>query len=280
MYVNRVSVTSTNPHKFDKESATELLDAVLCALRMNGQVNGREWPVFASGETVSAIVLSPEEQSLDARYNSKYVTAAIASCEADGLLMTLEVLGEDTESLPMCHCPRPSAYVLFTNYTTLESPIRCMDCFGPIAMYHMETMESGEFNELITWQSDYQSCDRLQMNCSVLEKEAMQELLNIDSSLNTIGLDYCKTLAASSNHPFYYYLYSGESESIQTELERRCPGCGGDWRLRPRLHDLFDFKCDRCHLLSNIAFDIRWELDDSESELPTQSASTTEQKLT
>ena len=264
MYVNRVSVTVTKPDECGGESSVDLLETLLAAYRMNGQISGREWPILAEGETVSAIVLSPEEHSLDARFNGQYVIAAMARCEAEGLLMTLEVLGEDVESLASCQCDRPSAYVLFSSYTTLESPVRCMDCFGPIALYRLETMASGEFYELVTWQSDYQSCDRLQMNCSVLEQEATRELSSIDSSLNQIGLARCKALATTSNRPFYYYLLSGESENLQRELKRRCPGCGSDWRLTSRLHDLFDFRCDRCHLLSNIAFDVRWELSTPE----------------
>jgi len=260
VYVNRVSITSTKPDQCSKDFITELLDSVLSAWRMNGQVCGREWPMFFDGQTLSAIVLSPEEHSLSARFHSKYAVAAVESYEKEGLLMTLESLGEDAESVPACPCPCPSAYVLFTRYDTLESPIRCMDCFGPIALYHMEPMASGEFNEIIVWQSDYQSCDRLQMNCTVLEEEATRELSKIDSGLNEVGLAHCETLAATSGRPFYYYLYSGVSESLQVELERRCPGCGNDWRLTSRLHDLFDFRCDRCGLLSNIAFDVRWEL--------------------
>jgi predicted nucleic acid-binding Zn ribbon protein len=260
----------------------DLLESVLAAYRMNGQICGREWPILAEGEIVSAIVLSPEEQSFDARFNGKYVTAAMARCEAEGLLMTLEALGKDSESLPSCQCQchRPSAYVLFTSYASLESPLRCMDCFGPIALYYMEIMASGEFNELVTWQSDYRSCDQLQMNCSVLEQEATRELSSIDSSLNKIGLAHCKTLATTSNRPFYYYLFSGKSENLQTELERRCPGCGNAWLLTSRLHDLFDFRCDRCRLLSNIAFDVRWELFASEPDRMLEGTPTNAPKLT
>lgn len=235
----------------------EMVDAVLGAWRMNGQIYGREWPIWESGEILSAIVLSPEEQSLNARFNSKYGVAAMARCEAEGWLITIEVLGEDAESLTACRCDNPSAYVLFTSYAIMESPIRCMDCFGPIALYRMKVMASGEFYELVTWQSDYQSCDRLQMNCAVLEQETTRELSSIDSDLSKVGLAHCKTLADLNGRPFYYYLYRDQGQSLQAELERRCPGCGNDWRLKERLHDLFDFKCDSCCLLSNIAFDVR-----------------------
>jgi predicted nucleic acid-binding Zn ribbon protein len=259
VYVNRVSATSANPDKYSKDSVLDALQTVLAALHMNGQVCGSEWPMLASGETISAIVLSPEAQSLDARFNSKYVAAAMARCEDEGLLVTFEVLGEDAESPRACLCPDPSAYVLFTSYISFASPIRCMDCFRQVAMYRMKAMASGEFYELLSWQSDFQSCDSLQMHCTVLEKQTTREMSDIDSSLSKTGLAHCETLAASSNRPFYYYLYRGHGRSLHAELERRCPGCGSDWKLASQLHDLFDFKCDRCSLLSNVAFDVRWK---------------------
>lgn len=153
-------------------------------------------------------------------------------------------------------CSGPGAYALFTNYLSLESAIRCMDCFRPVALYRMTPMGSGEFSELIAWQSDYQACDSLQMNCTVLERAATRELSNVDSSLTTRGRAHGARLAASSGRPFYYYLYRGHGRSHRSEVARRCPGCGGEWHLAQRLHSLFDFKCDRCHLLSNIAFDV------------------------
>lgn len=171
--------------------------------------------------------------------------------------MACEVLGEDAESLSACACASRSAYALFTNYLSLESPIRCMDCFRPVALYRMKPMDSGEFCELISWQSDYQSCDSLQMNCRVLESAATREISNIDSRLTKTGRAHCGALAASSGRPFYYYLYRGHGRSHRAERAPRCPGCGDEWHLPSRLHSLFDFKCDRCHLLSNVAFDVR-----------------------
>lgn len=257
MYVNRVSVTDTRPDKHRKESVTDLIETLLATWLRNGQVCGDEWPILANGASLSTTVLSPEEHSLDARFNNQHVAAAMARCADEGLIMSVEVLGEVAESQPACTCPDPSAYLLFTTYLSLQSPIRCMDCFRPVALYRMQAMASGEFNELLSWQSNYQSCDSLQMHCAVLERAATREISNIDSSLSKIGLAHCKTLAASSDRPFYYYLYRGHGRDLRAELERRCPGCGNDWGLAAPLHNLFDFRCDGCGLVSNVAFDVR-----------------------
>ena len=224
---------------------------------MSGQVCGREWSVVDEANSYSTVVLSPERDSFEVRFNSDPVTAAIARAEAAGLRLSFQTLGEDAESAPTCSCRSPSSYALFTTFLSLESPIRCMDCWHPVALYRLKPMASGEFNELISWQSDYQACDSLQMNCRVLEQAATQELSNFDSNLSTDGRMHCATLAGSSGRSFYYYLYRSHGLNHAAELERRCPSCQGKWSLSARLHSLFDFKCERCHLLSNIAFDVR-----------------------
>ena len=257
MYVNRISFLRKDSSADAEEQSTDAVQFVLGAWRMNGQVCGREWPIIDEGNGYSTVALSPERDSLESGFNSSYATAAVARAEAEGMQLVCQVLGEDAESSPACSCQSPSGYALFTTYVSLESPIRCMDCFRPVALYRMKPMASGEFHELIRWQSDYQSCDSLQMNCSVLERASTREMSNIDSSLATSGRAHCATLAASSERPFYYYLYRDHGRSHRAEVARRCPGCGGEWHLASRLHKLFDFKCDRCHLLSNVGFNVR-----------------------
>jgi predicted nucleic acid-binding Zn ribbon protein len=257
MYVTRISFSRMNSPAQGEESSTETVDRVLGTWRMNGQVCGREWPFVSEGSGYSITALTPERNSLESVFNSSYVTAALARAEAEGLHMAWQSLGLDAESSPACSCANPSAYVLFTTYVTLTPPIRCMDCFQSVPLYRMKPMDSGEFYEVICWQSDYQSCDGLQMNCRVLERAATQEMSDLNSSLTEAGRKNCQTLAASSGRPFYYYLYQDSGESHQAELARRCPGCDGEWKLASCLHSHFDFKCDCCNLLSNIAFDLR-----------------------
>jgi predicted nucleic acid-binding Zn ribbon protein len=256
VYVNRIFFTRPDLPAQAVEQSTDPVQAILGAWRTNGQLCGREWPVIQEGSGYSTVALSPERDSLESGLNSSYAAAAIARAEVEGLQVAWQTLGEDAESSPACSCTTPAAYALFTNYLSLEPAIRCMDCFRPVALYRMTPMDSGEFYELISWQSDYQACDSLQMNCTVLEQAATREISNVDSSLTKLGRAHCAQLAASSGGPFYYYLYRGHGRSYRSEVARCCPGCGGAWHLAQRLHSLFDFKCDSCQLLSNIAFDV------------------------
>ena len=254
MFVHKVKFSGLDSPPLAHEQAADKAHAVLGAWRLNGQVCGREWPFVRESHGHMAVVLSPERDSLEATFNSSYVTTAVARYERDGRRVTWQLLGEDPGSASACSCESPSAYALFTNYVSLESPIRCMDCFHPVALYRFKPLPSGEFHEIVFWQSDYQSCDSLQMNCTVLERAATREISNIDSSLTKTGRKHCTTLRASTGRPFFYYLFRGNGRNQRAEVERRCPGCGGEWHLPSRLHSLFDFKCNCCHLLSNVAF--------------------------
>ncbi|HIP76018.1 MAG TPA: hypothetical protein EYH12_02510, partial [Psychromonas hadalis] len=55
----------------------------------------------------------------------------------------------------------------------------------------------------------------------------------------------------------YYYLYRVAGTSLESEQQRKCPSCGGEWRLEKPLFDIFDFKCDQCQLVSNISWDFK-----------------------
>ena len=110
---------------------------------------------------------------------------------------------------------------------------------------------------LIAWKSDYAACDRLQMNCRVLEHAATRELSAPESDLSRSGLELCATLRASTGLPVHYYLYRDGGDSAESEAERKCPVCGGEWRIG-RLFDRFDFRCDACGLLSNRSVAFRY----------------------
>ncbi|WP_374709469.1 DUF2310 family Zn-ribbon-containing protein [Massilia scottii] len=239
------------------DEPAEHLNLFLGALRQNGQVCGREWPMVMDDGCCFTTVLTPAADSLDERYHGTYVRQRIADAQQAGITFAWSVIGEECDSAKACDCADPSAYLLFTTYLTLESPVRCMDCFGPVPLYRYTAPPDTEFYDVISWQSDYQSCDRLQMNCTVLERSATRQMSAIDSALSAAGRACCATLSGRAGKPFYYYLYRGKGRSAALEAQRRCPLCDGPWHLATTLRKPFDFRCDNCRLLSNFAFNLR-----------------------
>ncbi|WP_374349417.1 DUF2310 family Zn-ribbon-containing protein [Chitinimonas sp.] len=234
----------------------ELISALLGTLRMNGQIYGREFPFYRAGEAVCAQVMVPESGALDTNHRGRYVARDYERLRVARVQVSHVDLGSELDSQPACQCQAPSAYLLSTNYLAIVSPIDCLDCGGAVPLYRFAPFASGEYSELISWQSDYQSCDHLQMNCSTLVRAGMREISRLDSALSRRGLDYAAQLAAGCGRPVYYYLYRYGARSLRQERARRCPGCGGEWLLDTPIR-CFDFKCDNCRLLSNIAWNVR-----------------------
>jgi predicted nucleic acid-binding Zn ribbon protein len=139
----------------------------------------------------------------------------------------------------------------------LGSPLRCGDCFAPVPLYRVPATSGGEYYDVVSWESDYQACDRLQMNCTTGERFGLRQLGDIGSSLTRNGRDIAGRIAALTETPTYYYLHRYSGDSLDRELARRCPGCDGPWRLEQPWHRLFDLRCDRCRLVSNIAMHLR-----------------------
>jgi predicted nucleic acid-binding Zn ribbon protein len=242
----------------DEATASSAIHSLLGALRMNGQVLNREWPVFLQCDSFKAIVLVAERDSLDELYFNKYVRASCQELTDAGLSFRVTILGADIEGTETCHCSQPTSYVLFTTGLSLESPLRCGDCFSPVPLYRVPHSDGeDEFYGFVCWQSDYQSCDRLQMNCRTLEAEATREISDVKSELSNAGIEICEKVGQRTGKPIYYYLYRDGNETLEAELMRRCPGCDGEWRLTEAWHRRFDFRCERCHLLSNIAWSVR-----------------------
>jgi predicted nucleic acid-binding Zn ribbon protein len=88
-------------------------------------------------------------------------------------------------------------------------------------------------------------------------KNAEEVLDKVQGYLSRDGRDLARGLEQKLRVPVYYYLskYFGRSDSA--ERKRKCPSCGRAWLRNQPLHRIFDFQCQRCRLMSNVAFDVR-----------------------
>ena len=99
--------------------------------------------------------------------------------------------------------------------------------------------------------------DELQMNGSAVSSAALKELGEISSKFFHRGTNLCKRIQYITKVPTYYYLYRVAGKSLQEEQNRPCPSCGGEWKLKAPLFEIFDFKCDQCQLVSNLSWDFK-----------------------
>jgi predicted nucleic acid-binding Zn ribbon protein len=90
------------------------------------------------------------------------------------------------------------------------------------------------------------------MNCEVGERWALNQMQEINSQLSKQGLEICKKIEKLTLIPTYYYLYNYKKFKGD-QLTRPCPSCGKEWDLNTQLHNHYDFKCDKCRIISTIS---------------------------
>lgn len=254
MYLAELSFKIIADTDFSK--AETAIRAYIEALIFNGQILGREFPTAWQQDKFSSRVVLPAEDALQQPYHSQRGKMALEELAAAGLAYPRwQILGMELMSSHTDPCLHSDGYILYSRFNETCSPVRCAAHFAPVPLYKLAT-PTPDHEELIRWQLQFQALDEIQMQQNrVLQKTAERSLQQLNSKLNRQGRALARRLERSSNTAVFYALYSGSSTNCAAEAGKTCPGCNGDWRLAKPLHDIFDFKCDSCRLISNIAWD-------------------------
>lgn len=237
---------------FEQDPVTAI-SQILNQWLYNGQVIGREMPITFHQNEFQARVCVPEQESLLPQYNSDEVKEALSQAGEIGVNFAgFELVGRDYQGEETANNRSPQFQILYTTYLDTCSPLYDGEQFAPIPLYYLKDQQLSE--HILKWQQNWQSCDLLQMNGDVLESHALTQISEEKSELAGIGRELCREIEQNTNIPTFYYLYRlGSNES---EYQRKCPSCGGEWKLAEPLHDIFHFKCEPCRLISNLS----WEL--------------------
>lgn len=245
--------------KYDVEDVTTLINKIVDQWRYNGQIIGREIPLYYAeknnkiGFAVKAIC--PETESLLPKWNNDEVDKALDITAKSGIyLESIEIYGDDLNSDITNDTDKPSWQILYTTYLQSCSPIHSGDDFTPIPLYKYFKDIPHLSMDVIKWQENWQACDQLQMNSAVLEKTALREISTLESNLSKHGRYLAYEIEKITKIPTYYYLYRVGGKNKTQELKRNCPHCGKKWQLEKPLFDIIYFKCEQCRLVSNMSW--------------------------
>jgi predicted nucleic acid-binding Zn ribbon protein len=262
------------------------------ALIFNGQILGREFPTAWQDDRFSTRVVMSDDEALRHSSHSPRGLAALQQLADVGLSYPqLAVLGQDLLSSHVDPCvlkepdqfaPHQSAagcgpttpaskplptvpgYIWYSRFALTHSMLCCAEHFAPVPLYRLpvprltttDLSAPSDHEDAIRWQLQFQALDEIQMQQTrVLPLQAERQLQGVHSALNRQGRRLAKAYATTLQQPVYYYLYAGSSRDCATEADKRCPSCQQPWRLATPWHDMFDFRCDRCFLVSNIAWE-------------------------
>ena len=243
---------------FSLEKQAHCVNQLIEQWRYNGQIIGREIPQFLAEQEnqqgLAVRVTCPEQTSLLAEFNNQPVTQALLEAEKCGVFFeSFQIVAEDLNS-DMTATETSSWQLLYTTYLQSCSPLHSGDTLQPIPLYKQLKNIPHLAMDMIKWQENWQACDQLQMNGSVLEQEALAQISNTQTPLFKHGYYLAQEITRQSGIPTYYYLYRIGGESREAELDSHCPLCKRPWKLEQPLFDFLYFKCDHCCLVSNLSW--------------------------
>lgn len=252
MYIQEVSIKIKTD--INKNNIIDEFSLLMSYYRANGQ---KQWYIesqYITNNTVLALPFTLEKDSLDIKYNNIYVNKQVQKLEElCNSKMWFRLVGEDYKNHhTTCNCHKSEFYILITNYITIESPITCGTCNWSVPLYRLPKYSDSDYSDILRWETDYISCDTLQMNCQIWERWWNKQMQEVDSSLSKQGIQICKRIEELTSIPTYYFLYNYR-KSRGDQLPKPCPNCGNKWDLKEQLHNLYDFKCDTCRLISTVS---------------------------
>jgi predicted nucleic acid-binding Zn ribbon protein len=241
----------------EREAQFDAIGSYVAALRRNGNLL-KEWLIAAEDHGWTVYAAAPARDAFKKANQNEFVRKRLSTLkEAKVGRPFVRFLSTLPDTAPDCRCSAPLAYFLFTTFLHSEPPVRCLECNGVVPLYRLPTPKTGEYSALLTWEADYKACDTLQINSTVGVRFGERQMSTLTSSLSRSGLAVCRELEERTERPVYYYLFRSSARSRSAEMRRGCPNCGRKWRLQVPLYGKFDFKCDACRLLSNIAWNVR-----------------------
>lgn len=230
---------------------------LIAAWLHNGQIYSNNAPALSGKDGFRWFVQIPERNALAKKRNDQSVRGNIEKLVKLGAgPPRIRILGRDASLPPVCRCRKPGWYYLFTTFLDIASPLVCGDCRNPVPIYRIPKSLDGGHDGILRWQADYRACDTLWIGSEVGERFNGRQLSDPESELSKSGREICAAIEEKTGTPTYYYLLRHSGRSSKAERERKCPVCAGEWLLDEKW-GLFDFRCDHCRLVSNIAFDIR-----------------------
>lgn len=261
MYVAKISLKkSIQTNRLgEKDKLLEILNMFIIDLVNNASIPHIAYPLIDDGEYISFIANIFHKDALEPRFFNKYLHQWLETF-ANGDYV-YHILNQDIEGNPISTPEQESAFILTTATGFVESPVIGMDSQNPIPLqFFPKTHDlADDYYNVRRWINNYQACDELQMGCAVGELWALAQMGDLNSELTQQGLEICKILQEKLQKPVYYNLY--KYYITDNEENDKCPSCGSDWLLDKPLHDKYDFKCDKCHLLSNLGLNAPWADD-------------------
>ncbi|MHC4444339.1 MAG: DUF2310 family Zn-ribbon-containing protein [Planctomycetota bacterium] len=243
----------------NKSEAVDLAEGYMATLLHSGQACGEYYLTWIKG-VLNAHVMLSGRNAFATRYHSAWGKQELKKIAAYfGHKPQWVALDDDIPSRNTTWRGAPFLY-LFTHAFDRTPPVCRGDNGKPIPSYLLP-VSSKTRADMYFWSSSYQDHENIWTASGILEIPTYQQLADPQSELSGQGRDICRIVEKATGVPTYYYLmrYWGRRSG---EEDRKCPVCGKIWKhagegtkgdTEEYQFWRFDFKCDRCRLVSHLA---------------------------
>lgn len=252
MYIQEISIEITT--KVNKNKLIDEFGLLMSYYRANGQTLGKTESQYIGNNKIICLPYTLKKNSLNKKINNFYVNKQTEKIEKlCNSKLTFKTIGKTYNSnKSSCNCKKPNYFILITNYLTIQSPLTCGTCNKYVPLYRLPKYYDHDYKPILSWETNYISCDSLQMNCEVGERWALNQMQEITSQLSRQGLEICRKIEELTSIPTYYYLHN-YNKFNGDQFKRSCPSCNKKWSLKTQLHNLYNYKCDKCKIVSTIS---------------------------
>ncbi len=248
------NITFGSRRRNDKDHLENVASGYLSSLLRSGQICDQYFLTWTKG-LLNAHVLLAGRGGWELRYHSKYGRNELDNvAEVFGGKPAWKMLDDESRLPPSSWKGAPFLY-LFTHAFDRISPVCRGDGKAAVPLFLLP-LSFEQKEQIYFWQQSYIHHDSIWLGSRALELPAYRQLADPNSELAEDGRDLCRELETATGVPTFYYLmrYWGRRKG---EDERLCPGCGAGWKAaRPAetsdLFHHFNFKCDRCRLVSHL----------------------------
>lgn len=250
MYIQKIQIKINT--KVDKDELIDEFGLLMSFYRQSGQTQGKIESQYIKTKKITCFPFTVEKHSLKSKYNNFYVNRQIDKIEKlCKSKFEFKTVGKTYDSYKSpCTCKKSDFYILITNFLTIQPPLTCGKCNNYVPLYKLPKYEDHGYRSILSWETNYISCDSLQMNCEVGENWALNQMQKPNSELSKQGLTICDRIEKLTGIPTYYYLYNySKFKTLQN-----CPNCKNNWVLKHQIHGFYDYQCENCKLISTVSF--------------------------
>ena len=251
MFINELTIQINS--QANKDLLVDEFNYFVSTLYKNGQIEVQAFDCFISDNRLLSFVTTLDKNALAKKYRNNYTNKQLSKVEKlCNSKFQNKIIGTSIENFKRaCKCKNHNFFIFYTHLFDKSSPIICGTCFKAIPLYKLN-LDEILLNQILNWKEDYKSCDTLQLQSRVGEQWATKQLTAHNSLLSKQGLDLCSKIKVATGVSTYYYLFNYRRIKLEKDKERNCPSCNSFWYLEMQLNKFYDFKCNKCGLISSL----------------------------